>query len=312
MKKIVSGEYLYDYDKIRFSKHTSNSLDPSSEVWSQPYCTNYFSLVYVVKGAVMVYAKDKNFVLNAGECTVFDIYDNTPMFTHNNNTAILYTIDFQPELFGKTSLEIKDFTGMLKYISNIPKNEHIRFPRYYIFKDKGNRLLTIFEIVKNEYFERKPLYLEIISNNIKTILIEFARDIHLLKKIDTYSNTVQQLIDYCILYYNTDITLKGLSETFHFSQTHITNLFKKTVGYSFLEYLRQLRIYKAQGMLFRTNNTVSEISKAVGYKKTEYFSKLFKQYTGLTPLQYRKKIRSLNQWYPGMQDIKIQHKNTTL
>lgn len=83
-------------------------------------------------------------------------------------------------------------------------------------------------------------------------------------------------------------------------------MFRKSVGCSFVEYLRQMRIYKSSSMLYRTNMQVSEIANAVGYKKTEYYSKLFKKYTGLSPLQYRRTLRSMNHRYPGLDSFEVQ------
>lgn len=300
MKEIIKGAYLYDYDKIRFACHISTKLQDNEKVWAQPYPTNYFSLVYIKSGTVMAYRENSNFLLKKNDCVIFDLSENVPMFTHNNDTACLYTLDFQPELFGKIRYDINNFNDMFRYILNISPDQELPFPENNIFHDKNDRILNMFEIIEKEYSEREPMYIDIISSNVKAVLIEFARNMKVLKDVNSYSDIVQKLIDHCILHYNEDITLKELSETFHYSQTHITNLFRESVGYSFLEYLRQFRIYKAGIMLYRTNHTVSEIAKSVGYKKTEYFSKLFKDHVGVTPLQYRKNIREINHWYPEL------------
>lgn len=308
MKHIMQGEYLYNYDKVRFASHRNAKLREGEEVIAQPYDTNFFSLVYVLEGSLMIYASNKNFILRENECFFLDSNENIPMYAHDADTAFLYTIDFHPELFGKSGTDIKNFADIFRFATNLPPDEHIVFPKNNIFKDSDKHILYLFENIKREYFGREPMYLDIITDNIKAILIEFARSMDILQKIDFHHDIMQKLIDYCILHYDRNITLKELSATFHFSRTHITNMFKKTVGYSFVEYLRQMRIYKSSIMLYRTNMPISKIAHAVGYKKTEYYSKLFKKYTGFSPLQYRRTMRKMNQWYPGLDSFEIQKK----
>lgn len=63
--------------------------------------------------------------------------------------------------------------------------------------------------------------------------------------------------------------------------------FKKVVGCSPSQYLQQLKIEKASQMLRQTSLTIAEIAYEVGYESEFYFSRMFKQKTGLSPSEYR-------------------------
>lgn len=65
--------------------------------------------------------------------------------------------------------------------------------------------------------------------------------------------------------------------------------FKKVTGISPIEYIQQFRIVKAAERLLHTNQSIKEISTAVGIENPEYFATLFKKKTGFTPTEYRKK-----------------------
>ena len=58
---------------------------------------------------------------------------------------------------------------------------------------------------------------------------------------------------------------------------------------SFLEYVTKCRIDKAKYYLVHTNKKIYEISDHVGYMTSQYFSKIFKQQTGMTPAEYRER-----------------------
>lgn len=63
--------------------------------------------------------------------------------------------------------------------------------------------------------------------------------------------------------------------------------FKKVVGASPSQYLQQLKIEKASQMLRQTSLTVAEIAYEAGYESEFYFSRMFKQKTGMSPSDYR-------------------------
>lgn len=58
---------------------------------------------------------------------------------------------------------------------------------------------------------------------------------------------------------------------------------------SFLEYVTKFRIDKAKYYLVHTNKKIYEIAGHVGYMTSQYFSKIFKQQTGMTPAEYRER-----------------------
>ncbi|HAP6869770.1 TPA: helix-turn-helix transcriptional regulator, partial [Enterococcus faecium] len=59
-------------------------------------------------------------------------------------------------------------------------------------------------------------------------------------------------------------------------------------GINFSKYLKKVRISKAKLFLTETRLTLTEICEKVGYTELGYFSRVFKEETGMTPSQYRK------------------------
>lgn len=64
--------------------------------------------------------------------------------------------------------------------------------------------------------------------------------------------------------------------------------FHKETGVSFKNYMKTVRINKAKELLVGTSLKLYEISEQVGYSDPKYFSRVFKETTGLLPADYRK------------------------
>lgn len=76
------------------------------------------------------------------------------------------------------------------------------------------------------------------------------------------------------------------------SRTHFSTLFTQTMGVSPYNYMIKYRIAKAEGLLCeRDDLSVTDIAYSVGFSSIERFSEMFKKYTSLSPLAYRKQNR---------------------
>ncbi|MCM3337734.1 AraC family transcriptional regulator [Paenibacillus sp. MER TA 81-3] len=96
-----------------------------------------------------------------------------------------------------------------------------------------------------------------------------------------------QAIMYIQEHYSETITLESLAESLNYSVPHVSALFKKSTGYSPIEYLIRIRIDMAASLLVETDATLREIAESVGYKDPYYFGRLFKKYRGISPARFR-------------------------
>lgn len=88
--------------------------------------------------------------------------------------------------------------------------------------------------------------------------------------------------------YARPLTLEVVSGEIGFNASYFSSMFKKETGMNFSEYLKKTRVDNAKTMLLNTDQSVEDISYAVGYSDIKYFSRLFKKLTGVTPTEFRK------------------------
>jgi AraC-like DNA-binding protein len=89
-------------------------------------------------------------------------------------------------------------------------------------------------------------------------------------------------------HYNEQVSVGRLAEACALSESQLRRLFLKETGMSPVEYKNHLRIKKATDMLLYSRATVAEISQATGFKNSFVFSRVFKQFKGVSPSEYRK------------------------
>lgn len=84
------------------------------------------------------------------------------------------------------------------------------------------------------------------------------------------------------------IDLEQVSNHVGLSRIYFCKLFHQRTGVNFISYLKNERIEFAKQMLVNSDKKVNEISQEAGFSSPRYFSYVFKQTVGLTPLEYQK------------------------
>lgn len=89
--------------------------------------------------------------------------------------------------------------------------------------------------------------------------------------------------------YGKDISLDDVSREVNISPYYFSKLFKEEAGENFIEYLTGVRIAKARELLLEEGRSIKEIGMLVGYGDPNYFSRIFKKQTQMTPREFREK-----------------------
>lgn len=100
--------------------------------------------------------------------------------------------------------------------------------------------------------------------------------------------------DYLREHYTDSFSLNKVAEYSCMSQYHFSRVFTNVFGESPNTFVARLRIEKAKKILITENSSISEICAKVGYTSVGSFSSLFSEKVGISPSQYRRKLRSLS------------------
>jgi len=108
-------------------------------------------------------------------------------------------------------------------------------------------------------------------------------------KSEISSDSIKPAVDYIREYYGDHITVDMLADKCHLSKSYFMNLFKKVTGNTVIGYLMQVRVDNACRLLANENMSASEAALSVGYTNISNFNRQFKELTGCTPKEYKKR-----------------------
>lgn len=108
------------------------------------------------------------------------------------------------------------------------------------------------------------------------------------------SYVVSEIRQYLSDHYSEKISLDLIAKNMYLSSAYISKIFKEETGEAPINYLIKLRLEQARHQLESNDRTsIKAISTSVGYDDVYYFSKLFKKYYGVSPLNYRASHRKV-------------------
>ncbi len=102
--------------------------------------------------------------------------------------------------------------------------------------------------------------------------------------------TIYQIKKYIHSHFDQSLTLKSIANKFYMNPVYMGQLFKKTYGVYFKDYILTVRMDEAKKLLRTTDLKVYEVAENVGFNNPDYFVTQFEKIVGTTPSQYRKKL----------------------
>lgn len=88
-----------------------------------------------------------------------------------------------------------------------------------------------------------------------------------------------------------DIDVDVLAGVSCVTKPYLIRLFKHEFGTSPIQYINMKKVERAQLLLYTTDMPVKEVAYALGFSDHSYFIRMFRKVTGITPMEYRRRLR---------------------
>lgn len=230
----------------------------------QSFITSASHALYIVtSGSGVLHTLNKNFTLNEGD--LFLTFSSKPYYIENRNNLQYIYISF----IGLRS------SGLFERLDISYKK-----PVYNGFSFITKHWIEAFNTTTDNNIDLKCESL---------ILYTFS---FLCKKLEENikvkaSNNILLLKQYVDNNYTDPLlSLKSVSEKYHYSPKYLSSAFSKLTKIPFTEYLTNLRINHAKALLKSGKTNIQEIALSSGFSDPQYFSRTFKNRCGVSPKNY--------------------------
>ncbi len=118
---------------------------------------------------------------------------------------------------------------------------------------------------------------------------DFIQRVHKVRSSKNISSSVQRCCDYIDLHLHEKITMQALSAQVGYDDYYLAQKFKKEIGMTVSQYVRQKRVERAKLLLRSSGQSIAAIADSLGFCNSSHFSDAFRSLTGMTPVEYREK-----------------------
>jgi len=108
-----------------------------------------------------------------------------------------------------------------------------------------------------------------------------------------YSPLVRKVVSYVEAELSGDLSLRNLAAVHNINPSYLSTLFRQETGETLTNYVNRKRMEHAAHLLQTTRLPVSAVAQSCGISDDNYFTKLFKKFSGTTPVQFRQAQKAI-------------------
>ncbi|WP_068783617.1 response regulator transcription factor [Paenibacillus phocaensis] len=122
---------------------------------------------------------------------------------------------------------------------------------------------------------------------LEAFLVKKSGEIQSLRE-QTVRREIAEAQRYVQIHTGKKIAMEEMAHRLNLNPSHFSRIFKQETGETFVEFVTRTKMERAQELLNQSDMNIAEISEQLGYEHTSYFIKLFRNYTGMSPNEFRR------------------------
>lgn len=239
-----------------------------------PGIRDHYLLHYIISGCGYYCLNKQIYELHAGD--TFLIYPNMEVsyYADKSNPWEYAWVGFAGN-DASIILKATNFTPQSPFIQNTPLGEQIRRQIFFIYDVRGNE------------FEHAVA----MTGHLYTLLALFMHNAARPSSQNSANRYVQKGIEFISSNYWASITIEDIANYVGVSRSHLFRSFQTVLGQSPKEYLTNFRMKQACYLLENSDLSITAIANSLGFDNNLYFSKTFHKHKGMSPKEYRRRMR---------------------
>lgn len=193
---------------------------------------------------------------------------------------------FDPGIFQQMFDSLKEFQGIKEMFAQASKGIKIHGETKRVIAD------TLLSLMSKEGFEKVEALLRIMhlistSSEKSFIVTSEVNDLQV-----QYSDRMIDIINFLKNNLHEQISLKQVADIACLTEQSFCRYFRKRTKMSFSQYLLDLRMTNARKILLELDKPISDIAYLCGYNSSSHFCKVFRDFTGQSPYQYKSGLKN--------------------
>ena len=238
---------------------------------------------YVKKGSCILHLDNESVTFREGETMIITSNVNH-LFEAGPEGTILMQLEFLPDIFSLFNLNASMETNDFAHASVSLFSEENK-----LIKIANNiRIVRTVQRINNELEVKSPHYQYLVVMYYAELLILIHRYMDEAYLPVCTNDSLRKAIAYIRLNYYSNINVKNVAEHIGISERQLRRMFSQNLDLAPLDYLNQTRVNKAIELLRNTDMSIKEVCFQCGFQSPQYFSRVFKQKTKISPCEMTK------------------------
>lgn len=260
------------------------------------HCHSFYEVMYVYNGTMTVEYDDHKVVLPAHSLVFFP-----PLSIHSCNkeiSACNLVLQFSPRLLHNL-LSSENQHLFLEPSGQLKEQGFLNVQENAALSSSIQKLLQLSPLQNQEYADTYSdltqldpcLELQLSAAVLSALCTMMDSGCLTLSNAAASSDIfgqMQFLINKLISSPEEKISMEDAASLVNMSYSNFCRTFSNTFGITYVDFCNKIRVSRAQELLRHTTLSVTEISARLNFGSISYFNRIFKKYTGCTPLVYKK------------------------
>lgn len=271
--KKLNSQYLNHIPGLHMIARAS--LNKADFPLTEHFHRNRFEFVVIISGNQQYTVQNVTYSLFGGD--VFTTFPDEPHGNNQEHQAVCEFIWFQIDMS-----EPAGFLGLTAPLSQTLYTQTSRYEKR-LNKVNSNEILLLIQAFEN--FSSRDPEKQLLAHTL--FLSFFTKLIASEHRQQNISSDIQSALDYIEENITSCIELSILADVSGLSVSRLKTKFKEQMGITPREYINFSKVEHAKNLLKQKDYSITDVAFLLNFSSSNYFSSVFKQFTGITPSEYR-------------------------
>lgn len=286
---------VFEYSDTLNTPYEAFLFDAQKETFPVlPHWHYYMEIMMMLEGTAYIEADGQDYVLEPGDLILFHPQVSHAIYSTGQFPLRYHVIKCNPVYLNVSNSSLPAVSSLLTMAAENPD-----LSVFFSIKEIAHLSLeTIFTEMIKIVTEKKFGY-DIMAHSYCCMLITEllrlweAQGFHLLPRSEHMSTNDKftNIAEYIFQHYQENISIEDLAGQFHMSYSHFSSRFKEYYGQTCSQFIRKVRLQRAEDLLCFTDFDLSYISQETGFCDCSHFIHAFRSQYKITPKQFRDEFR---------------------